>query len=1081
MWQQAIDEIHSRGMYVVMDHTMATMGDLIGFKDHLNETAQFNTKEYEVVYKTERQYHDFVFGNDYNQTCDYPRFWDETGVPLAAANTSQLKGCYDSDFDQYGDVEAFGVHPDWTRQLSKFASVQDRLREWIPSVRERLEIFSCLQITMLDIDGFRFDKAAQVTVDAQGEFSAAMRKCAAGVGKDNFFLPGEITSGNNFASIYLGRGKQSDQKFPDLSTALNATGSDDEAYIRAEGQNALDSAAFHYSIFRLLTRFLGLSGAQLESGFDLPTDWISSVSEMLLTNDLVNPNTNEFDPRHMFGVTNQDNFRWPAISQGIERELLGFFMTTLFMPGIPLLYYGQEQGLYVLTSTADNYVFGRQPMTPSPSTMLHGCYGLGSTSYAGFPLDKALHGCEDEGVSRDHRDPSHPMHNILKAMYTMRDNYETLSEGWLVQQLSNQTHYETLNGSTRPTEFGIWSVARALFPGVQDRYAKDPVWFVYHNQNSTTRYTFDCSNNDTGFFAPFDAGLTVKNLFYPYDEVELETSSQSFGFDGSPETSGCVSEITMQAFEFRAYVHKPDWKEAQPMITNFTPGHDVSINSADAKGSVNISFSFSQEMDCDDVTKTISFSSIVESGAGSVEINSDTVKCTVLDDDDKPPYVGAIGSKWRWSASLTNVADGVHSITVANASTKAGTSTGATDRFLIRVGALDNPVAYPMLANYSASLLTKSGNDLFVNHKAAGASSWRYSTNWGSSWSDWTPYTGGKQAISKLPWSGTSLQSWSGDHVSVQYWSSALGSSSIIQQGDASPDTAISARSDVSTSKARRFPHLFINGEYNQFGFDAGLKNKMSLSDDGMWEMHFMDEWPSSLQVNIWGINPDGKPDATYVLGDVDNDGVADRLAPNAVSPNYFNASSPPPGSALSYKLRFNDANLNFELVPQGNWWIQVILFILLATIPIVTGLTVVWIFMGSFYKVKINKIGFKRRSRLPILSYEDFRHKSHNATEMTPVLRGGPGAIVKRRTVLIATMEYNIDDWNIKIKIGGLGVMAQLMGKALEHQDLVWVVPCVGGIDYPTDQKAPAMYPVIMVSASRYISVVLCVLTCFA
>ena len=56
------------------------------------------------------------------------------------------------------------------------------------------------------------------------------------------------------------------------------------------------------------------------------------------------------------------------------------------------------------------------------------------------------------------------------------------------------------------------------------------------------------------------------------------------------------------------------------------------------------------------------------------------------------------------------------------------------------------------------------------------------------------------------------------------------------------------------------------------------------------------------------------------------------------------------------------------------------------------------------------------------------------------------------RRTVLIATMEYDIDDWQIKVKIGGLGVMAQLMGKNLESQNLIWVVPCVGGIDYPED-----------------------------
>ncbi|OKL57513.1 hypothetical protein UA08_07117 [Talaromyces atroroseus] len=54
--------------------------------------------------------------------------------------------------------------------------------------------------------------------------------------------------------------------------------------------------------------------------------------------------------------------------------------------------------------------------------------------------------------------------------------------------------------------------------------------------------------------------------------------------------------------------------------------------------------------------------------------------------------------------------------------------------------------------------------------------------------------------------------------------------------------------------------------------------------------------------------------------------------------------------------------------------------------------------------------------------------------------------------------MEYDIEDWDIKIKIGGLGVMAQLMGANLRHQNLIWVVPCVGGIDYPLDQVAEPM-----------------------
>jgi alpha-1,3-glucan synthase len=59
--------------------------------------------------------------------------------------------------------------------------------------------------------------------------------------------------------------------------------------------------------------------------------------------------------------------------------------------------------------------------------------------------------------------------------------------------------------------------------------------------------------------------------------------------------------------------------------------------------------------------------------------------------------------------------------------------------------------------------------------------------------------------------------------------------------------------------------------------------------------------------------------------------------------------------------------------------------------------------------------------------------------------------------------MEYDIEDWNIKIKIGGLGVMAQLMGKSLAHQDLVWVVPCVGGVEYPIDQPVESMHITIL------------------
>jgi alpha-1,3-glucan synthase len=156
VWRNMITECHKRGMYVVLDNTMATMGDLIAFDGYLNSSTPFELSEHKVQWRDpQRQYLDFHTGNDYNETCNYPRFWLDTGFPVGEDVTSGMKGCYNSEFDQYGDTEAFGVYPDWRRQLSKFASSQDRLREWVPTVRQKISHFSCITIKMLDIDGFR--------------------------------------------------------------------------------------------------------------------------------------------------------------------------------------------------------------------------------------------------------------------------------------------------------------------------------------------------------------------------------------------------------------------------------------------------------------------------------------------------------------------------------------------------------------------------------------------------------------------------------------------------------------------------------------------------------------------------------------------------------------------------------------------------------------------------------------------------------------------------------------------------------------------------------------------------------------
>jgi alpha-1,3-glucan synthase len=803
---------------------------------------------------------------------------------------------------------------------------------------------------MLDIDGFRFDKATQVTVDAQAEFGDFMRQCARRFGKENFFMPGEITGGNTFGSIYLGRGRQPDQLPDNITQAITLTNaSDSDLFLRDQGKNALDAAAFHYSIYRSLTRFLGMDG-NLTAGYDVPTNFVDTWNTMLTTNDLVNANTGEFDPRHMYGVSNQDVFRWPAIENGTQKMLLGLFINTLHMPGIPLLLWGEEQAFYILDSTAENYIFGRQAMSSTPAWQNHGCYALGSSQYYNFPVDAALHGCEDDSASLDHRDPSHPIRNIIKSMYQTRQNYPVLNDGYLLQSLSNQTHDIFLPGSNNtPTELGMWSVRRDLDPNAQSPIGpsgNSSVWLIYQNEDHQIDYSFNCSSNDTALIAPFAQGTTVKNILAPYDELELEAGPKRLGIDGSEDINGCLAKLSLDAYAFKAYVPKESWVGPSPMVTQFLPGHDARILSTAGPDVVDVELQFSQEMDCSQITSNMIITSTT-SGNVTARIDNSTVSCATIIAPVDPLYVGGIPSTWTWKAKLVDVSNGIHAITVKNATTSDGTAfTDSNDRFLIRIGEEQNPLVFPRLSNYSQEILFQDANskDLYVSHKASGADQWRYSLNWGSSWSNWSDYEGGNSTLEPQPWSGTKRQRWAGKHVILQYWSQLSGSSDTIQHADLSTPKK-------PNTQPRRFPHLFAHGPFNKFGFDQGLKNDFDLdSQDNTWKFHLMAEWPSTLEVNVWGMNPDGQPDKTTVLGDISNNSVLDRILPDAVGPTMINFTAFPPAPYLAYRLEVNDGTQGFRLVPVGSRFYQVLIYALLWSIPITTGALSIWIYMGAFY-----------------------------------------------------------------------------------------------------------------------------------
>ena len=532
-----------------------------------------------------------------------------------------------------------------------------------------------------------------------------------------------------------------------------------------------------------------------------------------------------------------------------------------------------------------------------------------------------------------------------------------------------------------------------------------------------------------------------------------------------------------------AYVPIEKWLKPSPVVTKFEPGHDariLSTSNVGEQGKVPIAFYFSDEMNCKQVQSAISLTSATVDGT-TPSIDNSSVTCQTTNDTTANvskytgPITGQIPAAWVLRAHLVNVSDGVHSVTVGNVSTQAGNaSTNAVNHFMFRIGQMDNPMVFLRAANYSDTLVNQYNNgSLYISHKASGADKFRYSTNWGSSWTDWESYKGGNVTVVPQDWSGTKVQQWTGHHVMVQYWSRLIGSSNHLQQGDLEANV-----------NPRRYPHFFVHGSFNEYGYDAGIPSTMEQNNSGIWEYDFMNEWPSEFQINVWGVDNDGKPDLTRAFGDVDKDGVLDLLSPVSLLKNVVEIlnTSYPPANSLAYRIAVNDADLRYYLTPVGSSWKQAVIYALLAAVPIITSVVATWAYLRTFYSVKFNDVGITEKGGiLPTAMRTDFhldrmipatalgalkKFKRSPRQELAVVNSGtltNSLAVSQRRTVLIATMEYYIEDWDIKIKIGGLGVMAQLMSQNLEHQDLVWVVPCVGGINYPVDQRAKPMVVTIL------------------
>lgn len=116
----------------------------------------------------------------------------------------------------------------------------------------------------------------------------------------------------------------------------------------------------------------------LQVAYDIPVDFVDAWNSMFQNNDFLNAHTGEIDPRHMYGVSNFDIFRWPSLEHGTQRQAVGIMISSVVIPGIPLvrptlvlpqsspsahisywqMFYGEEQEFYMYDTGAANYLYG---------------------------------------------------------------------------------------------------------------------------------------------------------------------------------------------------------------------------------------------------------------------------------------------------------------------------------------------------------------------------------------------------------------------------------------------------------------------------------------------------------------------------------------------------------------------------------------------------------------------------------------------------------------------------------------------------------------------------------------------------